>query len=182
MSGFVKRYFISHNGSLGVQAIYGPEDIFPLTMVYKTLFDQDIYQGPEVYYYEAMTDIYIITVDAATLKRETTINPDLYRPLLQSAGNRLHSNIQFLENLRLHGAYCKTAHQLAYFGRQFGENTPAGVKIKLPLKHQDIADIIGTTRETVTASIIKLRSKKLITTNGKFLILDYDQLIEEAYS
>lgn len=182
VGGYVKRYFISHQGNLGIQAIYGPGDIFPLTPVFKTLFEQDIYQGPEVYYYEAMNTVRIIAGDPSVLKERADADPEVYRVLLQSAGNRLHSNIQFLENLRLHGAYCKTAHQIAYLGQRFGEYTAQGIRLPLPLTHQDIADIIGTTRETVTASVIKLRDKRLITTSGRFTILNFDQLIDEAYS
>jgi CRP/FNR family transcriptional regulator len=182
MSGFVKRYFIAHDGSLGVQAIYGPDDIFPLTIVFKELFDQEIYQGPEVYYYQAMTSLRVYTIDGSTLSQKAKLYPELHRILLENAGKRFHSNIQFLENLRLHGAYAKTAHQLAYFGHRFGKQADEGLRIQLPLTHQDIADIIGTTRETVTASIIKLRDRKLIQTDRNILILDFNQLLTEAYS
>jgi CRP/FNR family transcriptional regulator len=181
MSGFVKRYFIAHDGDLGVQAIYGPGDIFPFTVVFRALFNQEIYQGPEVYYYETMTSLGVYGMDTATLLQNIELYPTLYRVLFQSAGMRFHSNIQFLENLRMHGAYSKTAHQLAYFGHRFGKKTYKGIRIQLPLTHQDLADIIGTTRETVTASIIKLRDKKLIKTDRNILILDYDRLINEAY-
>jgi CRP/FNR family cyclic AMP-dependent transcriptional regulator len=182
ISGFVKRYFIAHEGSLGVQVIYGSDDIFPLTVVFEDLLGMEIYTGPEVYYYEAMTSLTICSMDVATLRKRVEAHPVLYRTLLVSAGMRLRSNIQFLENLRLHGAYSKTAHQLAYLANQFGQKTPEGIRIQMPLIHQDIADIIGTTRETVTASIIKLRNKRLIRTDRHIVILDYDQLIREAYA
>jgi CRP-like cAMP-binding protein len=182
LSGYVKRYFISHNGSLGVQAIYGPGDIFPLTVVFKSLFDQDIYQGPETYYYESMSELKLQSISGGGLREKVESKPVLNRVLLQHAGRRFHSNIQFLENLRLHGAYCKTAHQLAYFGIRFGENQPDGTSISLPLTHQDLADVIGTTRETVTAAIIKLRDKKIIRTGPHILILDFEKLVAEAYS
>jgi CRP-like cAMP-binding protein len=178
----VKRYFIAHEGSLGVQVIYGANDVFPMTVVFEHICGLKIYRGPEVYYYEAMTDITVCSVDADTLRQRVEANPMHYRTLLSNAGVRLSSNIQFLENLRLHGAYNKTAHQLAHLAQQFGIQTAAGIKIQTPLIHQDIADIIGTTRETVTASIIKLRNKNLIQTDSRYIvILDYDQLIREAY-
>jgi CRP-like cAMP-binding protein len=182
ISGFVKRYFIAHEGSLGVQAIYGSADVFPLTVVFERLFGLDIYTGPEIYYYESMTTVTLCAMDADLLGQRVATQPSVYRTLLENAGMRLRSNIQFLENLRLHGAYSKTAHQLAYLGQQFGTKTPEGIRIEMPLIHQDIADIIGTTRETVTASIIKLRKKKLIRTDRSILILDYDQLVREAYA
>jgi CRP/FNR family transcriptional regulator len=183
VSGFVKRYFIAGNGSLGVQAIYGADDIFPLSTGFTALLEKDNYPEPEIYYYETMTPVRLFTIlSTDRLMRRVDADPIMYKDLFRNAGIRLHSNTQFLENLRLRGAYCKTAHQLCYFGYRFGKNTAAGTKIKLPLTHQDIADIIGTTRETVTASIIKLRGKKLINTGRNIVILDFEKLLDEAYS
>ncbi|MDB5166685.1 MAG: transcriptional regulator, Crp/Fnr family [Candidatus Saccharibacteria bacterium] len=182
ISGFAKQYFIAHEGSIGVQAIYGTDDILPITVVHKQLFNIVVNVGPEVYYYEAMTDLTLCSIDASNLRQRVEAHPVLYRSLLQSSAMRLRSNMQFMENLRLHGAYNKTAHQLAYLGYQFGKNISEGIEIQVPLIHQDIADIIGTTRETVTTSIIKLRDKSLIRTNRHILILDYDRLVCEAYA
>jgi CRP/FNR family cyclic AMP-dependent transcriptional regulator len=182
VAGFVKRYFIAHEGNIGVQGIYGTDDIFPMTVVYKQLFNIVLNVGPEVYYYEAMTNLTLRSIDASNLRHIVAVHPLLYSSLLQSSAIRLRSSTQFLENLRLHGAYSKTAHQLAYLGYQFGKKSSEGTRIQVPLTHQDIADIIGTTRETVSASIIKLRDKKLIRTDRRILILDYDQLVREAYA
>lgn len=181
-AGYIKRYFIAHEGSIGVQTIFGPDDIFPMTVVFKQLFNLDIYRGPEVYYYKAMTNLTLCIMNVDNLLQRVETHPLLYSVLLQNAGIRLRSNIQFLENLRLHGAYGKTAHQLAYLAGQFGKEIEDGIKIQIPLIHQDLADIIGTTRETVTASIIKLRDKKLIRTNRQIVVLDYDKLVREAYA
>lgn len=183
ISGFVKRYFIAHEGSLGTQVIYGANDVLPMTVVYEQLFEEfRVYNGPEVYYYETITNVTLCMIDAATLQQKVDANPTLYRALLYNSGLRLQSNIQFLENLRLHGAYSKTAHQLAHLAHKFGTKIDDGIKIQTPLIHQDIADIIGTTRETVTASIIKLREKNLIRTDKRFIVvLNYDGLVREAY-
>src|ERR1051325_6562476 len=59
--GFVKRYLISNDGTLGVQIIYGPDDIFPLTLMFQALLNQDIYEGPEVFYYETMGPVELYT-------------------------------------------------------------------------------------------------------------------------
>jgi hypothetical protein len=47
-SGFVKRYLISTTGSLGVEVVYGKEDIFPLTLMFKT-FSTRIYTKAQKY-------------------------------------------------------------------------------------------------------------------------------------
>lgn len=181
-SGYVKRYMISNDGSLGVQVIYGPGDIFPLTLVFRGLFNQHIYDGPEVYYYEAMSDTEIYTVDLSDLLKETEKNPDIYKDLFSEAGKRLHSTLNGLENVQLRSSYKRVAHQLAYFGRQFGRKTEAGIEINLPLTHEDIANILSATRETISTCMIRLRKKGLIKTEKNIVIPSMKALEEEAYS
>jgi hypothetical protein len=47
VTGYVKRYLITNDGSLGVQVIYGPGDVFPITLAFSVLFDQTINESPE---------------------------------------------------------------------------------------------------------------------------------------
>src|SRR5579862_3248146 len=56
VKGFIKRYLITNEGALGVQITYGPQDVFSLTLVYRELLGQSIYDGPEVYHYKALCD------------------------------------------------------------------------------------------------------------------------------
>lgn len=181
-SGFVKRYLIAADGTLGVQSIYGPGDIFPLTVVFKVLLDQDIYEGPEVYYYEAMSDTEVYKIDSQTLLSMVKDNPLLYRDFLTEAGRRFLSNIQRLENVSLRSAYKRVAHQLVFYARQFGKQTPAGTAIQVPLTQQEIANILSATRETVSLSITELRKKKLVQGGKVIVIPDVNKLEEEAFN
>ena len=47
-----------------------------------------------------------------------------------------------------------------------GEKTDKGVRLKVLLTHEEIAQMIGTTRETVTRLLTSLRSKKVIEVKG----------------
>lgn len=180
-SGYVKRYLISNSGSYGVQVIYGPGDIFPITLAYSAIFNRAINEGPETYYYEAMTDAQIYTVDESTLKEGVEQNPILYKDLFSIAGKRLHSTLHGLENLTLSNSYHRVAHELLYMANKFGEKEKNGVKILVPLTHQDLADILSLTRETVSTSMVELRKRKLIITTKNIVIPDMDKLEAEAH-
>lgn len=179
--GFIKRYMITNDGSIGVQITYGRGDVFPLTLVYSTLYDQSIYHGRETYYYEAMSDAEVFTVNAADLKEEAQKNPQIHSDLLQVAGMHLESCVHSLENLALKTAYKRVAHQLVYFARSFGTKTARGIAIETPLTHQDLADILSLTRETVSTSMVELRKKKLILTGKQIIIPEIGKLQDEAY-
>jgi CRP-like cAMP-binding protein len=181
-SGYVKRYLIANDGSLGVQVIYGPGDVFPITLAFSILFDQTINESPETYYYEAVTEVEVHTINESELKDSVEDNPRLYRDLMSVAGKRLHSTLHGLENLTLKNSYHRVAHELLYLGQRFGEQKSNGVKILIPLTHQDIADILSLTRETVSTCMVQLRDKKLISTNKNIIIRDMEKLEEEAYA
>lgn len=179
--GFVKRYFITNNGSLGVQIIYGPYDVFPLSRMYRELLGQSLYDGPETYYYETMSDVQLFSMDAAAFAAEVQQNPVLYKELYAEAGHHLKTCIHSIENISLGNAYARVAHQLLFFAKEFGEESQEGIKLLMPLTHQDIAHILGMSRETVTKSIVKLREEGLISENRRFAVLDMQGLEDAAY-
>jgi len=181
-NGYVKRYLISNDGTYGVQVIYGPGDIFPITLAFSAIFEREINESPETYYYEAMTDVELYTTDESTLKEAVEDNPKLYRDLFGICGIRLHSTLHGLENLTLSNSYHRVAHEIAYLGKKFGEATADGTKIKVPLTHQDLADILSLTRETVSTAMVQLRKNKLIMTNKSIVIPDIIKLEEEAHA
>lgn len=181
--GYIKRYRIQNDGTRKIQVIYGPGDIVPLSPVYKTLFDRPIYRGPETYFYEAMTEVELYTISHVVLKEAVEANPLLYRDLLLSAGDRLNSFIQRLEDASISGSHRRVAHLLAYLSDMFGTITDEGTLINLPLSQQTISEILGLARETVTHSITNLREKNLISvTTKKVTVLDREKLLREAYN
>lgn len=180
-TGYVKRYLINNDGTLGVDLIYGPGDIFSLTLVFKALFDRVILDSPEVYYYEAMCPTEIYTLEMEELVEMVDKDPMLYRDLLNESGKRMTSATQGLENVSMKNAYKRVAHQLAYYSRRFGHRSKSGTKILPPLTHQDIADILSLTRETVSVCMMKLRRKGLIKASRQIVIPDIDKLLEEAF-
>ncbi len=53
----------------------------------------------------------------------------------------------------------------------FGTPQNGGFLIKIKLTHQDIADLIASTRETVTATLNRLKGEDIIDNEGKYIIV-----------
>lgn len=170
-SGFIKRYMITNEGYHSVQAIYGAGDIFPLTPIFKQFFDKDIYRGDETYYYETITDSYMYSLSTIELVEALQEDPLLYKDLLYVAGMRLGSNILRLDSIALKTASRRVAHRLLYYADKFGEKKDGASTLKMPLTHQNIADILNIARETVTHCMMRLQEKGLIKTEGKTIIV-----------
>lgn len=52
-----------------------------------------------------------------------------------------------------------------------GENTKEGIRIKISLTHEEIAQLIGTSRETVTRVLSEFREKKFAHLRGSTLMI-----------
>lgn len=184
-SGFIKRYLIREDGSLSTQIIYGPGDIYPLTLVFRLLFNQNLSEASVVYQYEALTKAEIYYMENETF--ETFVNnvktdTVLALDLLAVVGTRLQEYVHGLENTSLKSAYERVANQLSFYAQKFGEQTEHGTKILVPLKHQDIADVLNISRETVTISIAQLRNEGLIRADKSIYVPDIKKLEAVAYS
>lgn len=181
LTGYVKRYRIANNGSLGVQIVYGPRDVFSLTNVYNLLLGQSIYDGPETYYYQAMDDTQVFSIGAVQFKEAVQKDPFLYKELFSEAGQHLKACVHRIENMALLNAYSRVAHELLFSTKKFGARTSTGIKLQPPFTHQDIADILSLTRETVSKSFAQLRKEGIIDQNRRPTILDIVRLEQAAY-
>lgn len=65
----------------------------------------------------------------------------------------------------------RLAHLLLDLAEQFGAAIDEGVKIGLKLSHQELANLIGTTRETVTIMLGKMKADGLIGGKRESVIL-----------
>lgn len=180
-SGYIERYRMNKDGVRGVQSIYGTGDFFPLTPVFKLLFNQDIYEGPETYYYSAASDAVIYSLDAKSFVKGVKQDPALLNDLLFESGKRLQSNIERLESISLPNSYQRVAHYLARLARRSGKQMPRGVLIPLPVTQKDIVENLGLQRGTVAKAVRTLRKEGLISGRGNIIVLHLDKLEARAY-
>jgi CRP/FNR family transcriptional regulator, cyclic AMP receptor protein len=59
-----------------------------------------------------------------------------------------------------------------------GDPTKDGIRIKISLTHEEIAQLIGTSRETVTRVLSEFRDKKLANLHGSTLLIQNKEALE----
>jgi len=60
-----------------------------------------------------------------------------------------------------------------------GEETKQGTRVKLGLTHEEIAQIIGTSRETVTRTLAEFRTRRLAALQGSMLLIPNKAALED---
>ncbi|MEO7364421.1 MAG: Crp/Fnr family transcriptional regulator [Candidatus Saccharimonadales bacterium] len=184
-SGYVKRYSMDQKQVKIIESIYGPGYLFPLSPIYKKLFDMELSQDDRHYVYQAMTDLEIKGISMQSLEKALDEDPELYRDLFLEAGVRLKANINRLTSNALSDESKKVVHQLVCLADEFGTLQKKGVKttilIKVPLENVDIAEQLNLSREFVDETISMLQSQELISiSDHKISISDLD-LLKDAY-
>ena len=61
----------------------------------------------------------------------------------------------------------RLAHLLVELADEHGRSTPTGVDIDIPLTQQELASLIGSSRESIVRSLRVLRSHQLVTTGRR---------------
>jgi CRP/FNR family cyclic AMP-dependent transcriptional regulator len=59
-----------------------------------------------------------------------------------------------------------------------GKQTKSGMQIKVPLTHEEIAEFVGTTRETVTRTLSEFKTKELVVLQGSTLTISNRAALE----
>ena len=95
-------------------------------------------------------------------------------PAMMSVARQLSDDYyQAQREIRSFGLAQTTSEKLARlvldWCDQRGEQTETGVRLKVLLTHEEIAQMIGTTRETVTRLLTSLRTRKVIEIKGSTL-------------
>lgn len=73
-------------------------------------------------------------------------------------------------------SYHRLALVLLSLAREHGVETPKGTKIAVRLTHDDLAKLIGTTRETVTTQMSRLSRKGLVRREGRAIMVNVPRL------
>lgn len=161
--GLVKAYDITKYNEENLLIIRKSDEIFPLIWALTGQERQVIYQAlQQTCTWQINRDIFI---DFITKK------PELLTPLLDMTIEmyRLHS--ERILNLEYRTVRERIISFLFTMSNRFGYQTEDGIRIDLPLRHQDIASSVNSSRETTSREIAALSKKDLIEYKRSYILL-----------
>jgi CRP-like cAMP-binding protein len=155
-SGLVKVYGITTGGDQRTVTLLSAGDIFPIECV----FDKS---RVSLYYYEALNDSSVLSLPKPDFLAALSSDAALKDQVFQSYMAHYTSATMHIYALEHSHAQEKLVYILQYLVARFGEKQPDGLtKIELRLSHQDIAEMVGLTRETTAVELHRLKDKGLI--------------------
>lgn len=112
------------------------------------------------------------------LEKLVLTNSQLALQLIKSLSQRLLYAQRKIKDLALSDVMSRTAETLLTLGREHGQQNGKGhVIIMLDMPRQELANLVGTTRESVTRMLSAMKRDKLIDFDGRrIIILQPDKL------
>jgi CRP/FNR family cyclic AMP-dependent transcriptional regulator len=168
-AGIVKLISLSEKGTESILHILRPGGIFGELIV-----------NEEKRPFSAVT---VTDVTVSLMKRTTLLDLLSTRPafslnfLRMLTARLLRVETEFADHLNA-WAYHRLARELLHLAGDLGVETPAGTLIPLHLTHEDLSNLIGTARETVTIQLHKFEEMGMIHREGRRIIVDRPRLAE----
>jgi CRP/FNR family cyclic AMP-dependent transcriptional regulator len=82
-----------------------------------------------------------------------------------------------MQDLVFKDVHAKLSELLLELGQDYGVDEEGGTLLAVKVTHQEMANLIGSTRETVSLTLAQFKKKKLITSRGrKIILLDQEGL------
>lgn len=109
---------------------------------------------------EAMEPSDVYAVDNASFEAFLRAHPERLTSFMQRISEQVSDALTLLDDFRGRDVASRLARVLVKFSQQYGVATDGGaVRIDLPVTHQDLANMIGTARETVSRNMARFRQK-----------------------
>ncbi len=130
---------------------------------------------------EAVTDVRVASVPKATLTEVIRRRPDFAMKLFSSFSERLRQSDEVIESLLHREVSTRLATLLLNLGERFGEDNRLGTILDIRLTHQELANMIASTREAVSKVMSELqRDGTIEVQNRKIVIVDREALANHA--
>jgi CRP-like cAMP-binding protein len=149
--GMVKVANHSADGKESILAFIEPGELFG-ELALLGVHQRDEFVG-------AMERTTVVMIPAVELQRLLAVRPDVTLEVTKIVGLRRLRLERRLKNVLFQSVRDRLIHLLLDLEEQFGHQTPEGVRLRIKLSHQDLGNLIGATRETITSLLGVLRAE-----------------------
>jgi CRP-like cAMP-binding protein len=125
----------------------------------------------------SIIDSYLYLTPKERFQRELSRNHDLCLKIIKVLTRKIRLLSSQVEGLSFDDSYYRVANALLYLAEQYGLKTGKGYRIQLKFTHQEMANLTGSCRVTVTNILRYLSNENIIKKeNGYVIITDIDKL------
>ena len=169
VEGKLKLGTSSGDGRENLLSILGPGEMFGEL----SLFDA----GPRTSTSTAVTDVRLLSLGHKQVIPWITAHPQVALDLLERLAQRLRRTNEVVGDLVFSDVPGRVAKALLDLGERFGKVTDEGLYVHHDLTQEELAQLVGASRETVNKALADFASRNWIRLDGRaVLIIDTERL------
>ena len=173
LSGKVKIGRKAADGRENMLSVMGPSDMFGEL----SLFDP----GPRTASATVVSDARLASLAHSSLRPWLTDRPEIAEQLLRVLARRLRRTNDALADLIFTDVPGRVAKALLGLADRFGTEEPEGVRVHHDLTQEELAQLVGASRETVNKALADFASRGWMRVDSRAVtILDRDRLARRA--
>ena len=160
---FSAGQFIFEQGDPGDLLILGPSDMFGEMSI--------LDPGPRMSTATALTDVEAVAMDRAMLREWIAARPEVAEQLLRILARRLRRMSTSRDEMVFTDAPGRIAKLLLRLAQRFGVQRDGAVEVTHDLTQDEIAQLVGASRETVNKVLSDFTNRGWIRLRGKGVII-----------
>lgn len=173
VEGKLKLGTSSGDGRENLLSILGPGEMFGEL----SLFDP----GPRTATATAITDSQVLGLGHTDLNPWLAGRPEVSKSLLQALAHRLRRTNETMSDLVFADVPGRVAKALLELGEKFGTKTNDGLYVHHDLTQEELAQLVGASRETVNKALADFASRGWVKLETRSVeILDVERLSKRA--
>ena len=162
-SGRVKISKITRDGKSLTLAYCGPTELFGDACL--------VGSSPRTEMAEAVENSVAIAITGKDFEKLLASHARLGFSIAKLMVARRHELENKLEALVFRDVTSKLAEQLLKLSGEYGVEEKRGTMVTVKITHQELANLIGSTRETVSLTLSQFKKRQLIVTEGRKVII-----------
>lgn len=167
--GRAKVCHLTEDGKQSILAFIEPGELFGELALLEP--------GPRDDYVETLEPSVVVMIPGDEVRQMMRQHPEVSLGITKVIGLRRKRIERRLKNLLFLSNRQRLVHLLLELAEQYGWPTSDGIDLRIRLSHQDLANIIGSTRETVTVGLGKLQLEGLVRVRRRRVrLLDIERL------
>lgn len=169
-SGWVKIYRLSADGRrVTVGSIRSPGEMMGLA--------ETLWGGERTCFAGAINNVSLVIIRKNKFEELLSRHPILSLKVAKFLGARMREAESIIHEMVCWQAPGRLALMLLKMGDRCGQESKSGIKINLQLTHEELANMVGASRQTVTSLLNTFKTEKSIDYEGRgIMILNPDKL------
>lgn len=173
LDGKMKISRAAADGRENLLAVLGPGEMFGEL----SLFDP----GPRTATASAVTDSTLASLDHDDLRPLLLDQPGVAVQLLRALAQRLRRTNEAMADLVFSDVPGRVAKALLDLAERFGDDEGDGVRVRHDLTQEELAQLVGASRETVNKALSEFANRNWLRLEGRsVLLLDRERLARRA--